>query len=303
MNTFLGTGLLALVGAASVAAAPAEPETIGFRSERLRYVVPESGAVLQTLATDLTAPTCHIIDSIWASAALDALGLIGEAEGALAVHLATVRTERGVDTPSGSLPREIRTDGRAASFWGNADPESAAWLLAACWRHGTTLPEVERSTYLASIWPKLSLAADYLACEPIVGGALSGALPPGAAPLDVLRTHYLGLESSRRIAELLGMEEPGLWSDRRGEIYARIRFRTLNRTDGEEGDEPWVDWWIAVLPGDHSDAGWAVLKTAEAPVLTDSAITEWLEAGSDSEVPLARRDALRCLMEMLPRGG
>jgi hypothetical protein len=263
-----------------------------YASELLGCIDPESGAVVRVPMGEKAAAVCQVFDSVWASAALDALGLHDEAERALAVHVATVRDESGTDTPAGSLPREIRPDGRAASFRGNADPESAAWLLAACWRHGASLSASERIAYLGPIWPRLSLAADYLAREPTVGGALSGALPASAAPLDLLRTHYLGLESSRLAAEALGREEPGLWSDRRGEIYARIRFRTLNQTGDDATMKPWVNWWVALMPGAQADEGWDVLKTAEAPVLTDAAITEWV-----AKEGALRRAALRCLFE------
>lgn len=292
-------GLCALLGALSVAAVPElqEPgngDLAQHRSDLLRQVDAESGAVLRMPAANTPTAICHIIDSVWASAALDAMGLHDAAERALAVHLATVRVLSGTDTPSGSLPRVIRTDGKSASFWGNADPESAAWLLAACWRHGATLPAPERAAYLEPVWPTLVLVADYLAREPVVGGALSGALPAGSAPLDLLRTHYLGLESSRRVAEALGKEEYGPWADRRGEIYSRIRFRTLNQTGVEVGVTPWVDWWITLLPSETSPTSWNVLKAAELPALTDAAITTW----TVDEGP-TRRDALRCLAGIL----
>lgn len=302
-------GLLALLGALSVVAepeaqVPGKGELAQYCGDLLRRVDPESGAVLQAPAGEGADGTCHIIDSVWVSAALDTLGLHDEAARALAVHLATVRAVGGTDTPAGSLPRVIHTDGRAASFWGNADPESAAWLLAACWRHGASLPTPERAAYLEPIWPELSLAADYLAREPVVGGALSGALPAGAAPLDLLRSHYLGLESSRRAAEALGKAEPALWSDRRGEIYSRIRFRTLNQTGGGGILKPWVDWWIGLMPGGQPNADWDVLKTAGAPALTESAITEWAgEEGGVGDVSLARTDGLRCLMGFVASGG
>ena len=300
-------GLMALLGALSVVAGPEAQESGGedlaqHRIDLLGRVDPASGAVLQAPAVEGSDGTCHIIDSVWASAALDALGLHDQAARALAVHLATVRAVSGIDTPSGSLPRVIRPDGKAASFWGNADPESAAWLLAACWRHSVSLPAPERAAYLEPVWPQLSLAADYLAREPVVGGALSGALPAGAAPLDLLRSHYLGLESSRRAAEALGKAEPTLWSDRRSEIYSRIRFRTLNQTGDGGALKPWVDWWIGLMPGGQSNAGWDVLKTAGAPALTESAIAEWAVEES-GEVPLARKDGLRCLMGFVASGG
>jgi hypothetical protein len=264
------------------------------QGELLRYLDPQSGAVLQTPARDGARSTCHILDSIWASAALDTLGLHDQAARALAVHLATVRIISGTDTPAGSLPRVIHPDGKAASFRGNADPESAAWLLAACWRHGAILSAPDRTAFLESIWPVISQVADYLAREPTVGGALSGAIPASSTPLDLLRTHYLGLESSHRMAEVLGKEEPGQWTERRGEIYSRIRFRTLNQTSDEDTMEPWVDWWVG-LPGMHSDAGWDVLKS-EAPSPTDATMAQWTQEGGDSAMSPVRQEALRCLM-------
>ncbi len=260
---------------------------------------PESGGALRAPALSGSATFCDVVDTAWVSAALDALGHPERATQALAVHLATVRSESGMDTPAGSLPRMIYSDGTAASVRGNADPESAAWLLAACWRHAASLGVPERRGFLDAHWLALSRCADYLAREPRVGGALSGALAADTAPLDTLRTHYLGLESSRRMAEALGEEEPGLWTDRREEIYARLRFRKLNQSGGGESGTPWVDWWVLQRPGAiaESGAGWEVLKSEGTPALTEEAIAEWArEEGVGPGAPLALRDALRCLL-------
>src|SRR5690606_8162521 len=120
-------GALAWLCALSVMAAPDESVKeypARYRNDVLRWVAPDSGAVLRRPPSDGTAATCHILDSVWASAALDALGLHEHAARALAVHRDTIRMVSGTDTPAGSLPREIRPTGRAASFRGNADPES-----------------------------------------------------------------------------------------------------------------------------------------------------------------------------------
>jgi hypothetical protein len=101
------------------------------------------------------------------------------------------------------------------------------------------------------------------------------------------------------MAEALGEEEPGLWTDRREEIYARLRFRKLNQIGGGEPTTPWVDWWVLRLPGAkaESGAGWEVLKSEGAPALNDEAIVEWARVeGVGPGAPLALRDALRCLL-------
>lgn len=260
---------------------------------------PESGGALRAPALSGSATYCDVVDTAWVSAALDALGHPERAAQALAVHVATVRSESGMDTPAGSLPRMIYSDGTAASVRGNADPESAAWLLAACWRHTAMLAVSERRGFLEPHWPALSRCADYLAREPQVGGALSGALAANAAPLDTLRIHYLGLESSRRMVEALGEEEPGLWTDRRDEIYARLRFRKLNQSGGVEPGTPWVDWWISQMPGAKAESGmgWEVLKSQGTPALTEEGIAGWVrEEGLGPGAPLALRDALQCLL-------
>ncbi len=265
----------------------------------LLSIDPTSGAALHAPLLVGSAVYSDVFDTAWSAAALDGMGLPDAAQRALAHHLQTVRSAQGVDTPAGSLPRKVYRDGATAFFSGNADPESAAWLLAACWRHAALLAVPERNGFLALHWPALSRCADYLAREPRVGSALSGALAADAAPLDTLRTHYLGLESSRRMAEALGEEEPGLWTDRREEIYARLRFRKLNQIGGGEPTTPWVDWWVLRLPGAkaESGAGWEVLKSEGAPALNDEAIVEWARVeGVGPGAPLALRDALRCLL-------
>ena len=288
-----------LWGGAPEPATGAEPNAIRARLNLSLCLDRESGAAVRAPALSGGATICDVVDTAWASAALDALGHHDDAARALAVHVETIRTERGTDTPAGSLPRTIYRDGTSASPWGNADPASAAWLLAACWRHMTSLPADHQRGYLEAVWPALSLSADYLAREPRVGGTLSGALPAEAAPLDILRVQYLGLESGRRMAAVLGVAEPELWSDRREEIYSRIRFRKLNKVGVGEGGEPWIDWWINARPGAASDRlrEWEVLQTEGATALTASAILDWvLERGLGPEAPLLRRDALRCLL-------
>jgi hypothetical protein len=258
-----------------------------------------SGVALRAPLLGFSAVYSDVFETAWSTAALDRLGLPDAARRALAHHIDSVRAEPAMDTPAGSLPRRIYRNGVTATLSGNADPEGAAWLLAACWRHTASLPATERQEFLALHWPALSRCTDYLAREPRVGGTLSGALPADAAPLGMLRTHYLGLESSRRMAEVLGEETPGLWTDRRDEIYARLRFRTLNKSGGDETNTPWVDWWIAQLPGAGAESGmaWEVLKSAGAPALNEEAIVEWArEKSVGPRAPLALRDALRCLL-------
>lgn len=275
-----------------------EPDAVRARLNLLFCVDGESGAVLDAPAESPLPPRCDVLDSVWASAGLDALGFSELAGRALEFHVKSLRLESGVDTPAGSLPRFTYPNGAAASLSDNANPECAAWLLAACCRHALALPEGDRTAYLEPIWPALEVSTDYLAREPRVGEALSGAQPPVSIALDTLRTHYLGLESSRRMAELLGKGEPTLWSDRRSEIYSRIRFRKLNQTDNDEVYVPWIDWWISVLPGEGegSASGWEVLVRAGAPPLDASAIQRLdFPAELGPSAPLARRDALRCL--------
>lgn len=258
-----------------------------------------SGAVLDAPAQFVLPPRCDVLDSVWASAGLDALGHVELARRALDFHIKSLRPSSGVDMAAGSLPRFSYPNGTVASLSDHENPECAAWLLAACWRHTLTLPEGGRRGYLEPIWPALERSTDYLAREPRVGEALSGAQPPLSIALDTLRTHYLGLESSRRMAALLGKGEPTLWSDRRSEIYSRIRFRKLNQTDNDEMYQPWIDWWIGALPGDDAgaDSDWAVLVRAGAPAL-DALAIQRLDVPPElgPSAPVARRDALRCLI-------
>lgn len=265
----------------------------------------DTGALLHAPAQVTSATYCDVIDSAWASAALDGIGASRRAQDVLAPHVNSLRVESTPEAPAGSLSRRIYPNGAPAFADGNADPEGAAWLLAACWRHAVSLPVAEQAPYLASIWPALERSTDYLAREPRVGGALSGALSAGSAPLDTLRTHYLGLESSRRMATLLGKAEPGLWSDRRSEVYSRIRFRKLNQGDGSGPGSPWIDWWIALLPSAVPEvaAGWEVLKSGIAPELSEASLGEYAkEEDLGFSAPLARRDALRCLLALAGSG-
>jgi hypothetical protein len=265
----------------------------------------DTGTLLHAPAQVTSAAYCDVIDSAWASAALDTIGASRRSQDALAIHVNSLRVESTPETPAGSLPRRIYPNGAPAFLGGNADPEGAAWLLAACWRHAVSLPVAEQAPYLTSIWPALERSADYLALEPRVGGALSGALSAGSATLDTLRIHYLGLESSRRMAILLGEAEPGLWSDRRSEVYSRIRFRKLNQGDGSGPESPWIDWWIRLLPSAVPEvaAGWEVLKSGITPELSEASLGEYAkDEDLGLAAPLARRDALRCLLALSGSG-
>ena len=256
-----------------------------------------SGAVLRAPAGNPPQAYATVFDAVWASAALDALGYTDAGGRALQLHLDGVRPDGGAGYPPGSLPAAVYTTGDLARFDGAADPASAAWLLAACWRHAISLGPEDGGSYLESAWPVLARCADYLAREPGVGRALAGVTSMPDVPLRLLDAHYLGLECARRSVEMLGGEESGMVAERRSELYARIRFRRLNAGASGEAGDPWINRWLRELAGLGLDAesGWqALLDSPEAGAI-EKAVPASIVPAARSDAPVALRDALRCL--------
>jgi len=250
-----------------------------------------SGAVRYEPSSGPAGAVARVFDSVWASAALDSLGYTDGAARALQVHLDSARLEFSDGQPAGSLPAAIYCTGEAARFDGTADPASAAWLLAGCWRHAISLPEDGVGAYLESVTPVLAACAEYLAREPGVGRALLGGGAAAEAPLSLLETHFLGLESWRRILALRGTPEPGVVADRRSELLYLIRIRRQNDVASEQSANPWIGRWLRELwgLGAEASAGWEGL-------VDDGALRRLPETWrADSTTPIALRDALRCL--------
>lgn len=257
-----------------------------------------SGAVLRSPVSFPSLAYVSVFDTVWATAALDWLGYTDTAGRALDFLLRAVRADGEGGLPAGSLPAALFTTGAPASMAGAADPESAAWLIAACWRHALALPAGPRGAYLESAWPALARCADYLAREPEVGGVLAGAGPAGAAPLATLETHYLGLECIGRMQVLLERTEPGQWADRRNELYHWILFRRLNGAERPAAGEPWIAWWLEGLDdtGAAGGAGLEALRDAALPSYLDPATQEpAVPPGCGPMAPYALRAAFRCL--------
>lgn len=282
-----------LKGARAAARDPAHARTV---LDLLLCIDQASGAVLRAPLADPPEAYAAVFDTAWASAALDGLGYTGAAARALQFHLDTVRGPAGDGLPAGSLPATATVAGNPARYAGNADPEAAAWLLAACWRHAQMRPPAAGEDYLAGVWPVLQRSAVYLAREPRAGRALSSGQPAPDVPLALLKTHYLGLECARRIAERLGEAEPGVCADRREEIYSRIRFRVLNGEGGADAGTPWISWWVGQLAGlgEAAASGWDVIAGPEQvpPLGTDAAGLDW---GGRATVPRALPQAIQCL--------
>lgn len=255
-----------------------------------------TGGVLRAPAASPPQAYATVFDAAWVSAALDTLGYTGAAGRALQRHLDSVRMNSTDGYPVGSLPAAIYATGVPARFDGAADPASAAWLIAACWRYAIHRPGEEGTAYLDGVWPILASCADYLAREPRVGRVLgSGADAPDVS-LTVLDTHYLGLESARRCAEFLGIMETEMVVDRRSELYARIRFRRLNDSTPQTAADPWIARWLETL-GDlgGTQARWDVLLDVPGIDRAGDAADGQTMPGSDIPSPVALREALRCL--------
>jgi hypothetical protein len=267
---------------------PDQPEISRAVLDLLLCVDRTTGAIVEDPVAANAWTCATVFASAWSAAALDALGYSDAAERALEVHWGTIRGEGTHGLPAGSLPATIFVSGRVAGFTGAADPAAAAWLLAASWRHAARLPAPGAAAYLGPRWPALAKAVDILAREPEAGLILSGGAPVEGASLYLLETHYLGLESARRISIALNLPETGLAGDRRTELYARIRLGRLNGPDRRRTEPDWVARWVAGLTNADADTGWDVLRGPGAGDPLD---------GSQGipDAPRALRAALHCL--------
>lgn len=255
-----------------------------------------TGAVVVAPASDPALARVSVFDTVWASAALDTMGYTDSVARALDFLLDSVRTT-GIRPPVGSLPAAMWPDGTTVAPDGQAEPASAVWILAGVWRHAMELPDESRARYLDEVWPKLVLCGDFLARDPVVGRALSGRGLSGAVPLSTLEEHYLGLESLRRVADLLGKPEVVQRADRRSELYTRIRIRRLNQDGIAEDGVSWTRGWIGTLTGltESARVGWELLADGGALLPVPG---EGVRRGKGTMVaegvPHALRDALRC---------
>lgn len=279
-------------GAAWLSMAPASLSADARRDllDLLLCVDRASGAIVSTPITIPPGNVVSAFDTAWAVAALDGAGYTDLAGGALDFLIDRVRLDSRSGYPAGSLPAEFYTAGMRARLDRPAAPESAAWLLAAAWRHCAHLGPEAGAAWAARADAVLAACAGFLARDPGAGRVLRGGAASETVSMALLKTQYLGLESARLLGEFRGKPEPGVCADRREELYSRIRFRQINRDAEQAGEAPWAALWVRTMDSGSRSSRWDVLLEGWEGGNMPAAEGPWPESA-----PSALRAALRLL--------
>lgn len=221
--------------------------------------------------------------SVWPMLALDLVGLTDLA-GKHADYLTkTVRKEDRPGRPKGSVPAATFADGLDAFPSAFLDPEAAAWLLAALWRHATCLGEEERRQFLLGKWETVEIVAGFLAGwwderqqEPM-RAPVSPIWRDTPEPMRYL-TAYMGLDAAIRTATTINYAVPPEWRQRKRVLDGLIRLNCLDPANGQWKPDALLPFWRPEL----AEAG---LPSMKQPLMESLEMTP-------NEETLARRRIL-----------
>ena len=172
-------------------------------------------------------------DGAWATLALDMAGCTAAAERHLRFYETLVRKGNKRGMPNGSHPVAAYTSGVEAAPHFILETDSAAWVLASCWRHAQSLKEPARLAYLKTAWEATELMGHFLThwTEGTAGAPLH------SFQRDCLRdrqteaslwTTFMGVTAATNIAHALNRDEARDWADRQNELKSLIQFHRLN---------------------------------------------------------------------------
>ncbi len=206
----------------------------------------------------LTSPPLHIDvprHGVMAAYALSVAGRHELVRKRIDFYLDALRERDAPGRPAGSLPAALYTTGQEAAPHLILDVQAAAWVLWLCREHANALEPGERGAFVSAIWPKLELAAEFLASwqDPRTGMPRTAfdpeTLRDAQTPELVIRIH-MALESALELAALEGEDRPG-WRKRLQELDTIIRERYI----GEDGfwtlPRPERFWNIPLVPDTH----------------------------------------------------
>ncbi len=215
----------------------------------------ETGALVRT---PLASPPLHVDiprHGVMGAYALARAGRHDLVRKRIGFYLDAVRETDSPGRPAGSVPAALYTNGQDAVPHLVLDAQAPAWVLWLCAEHTRTLIPEERAAFVDAIWPKVELAAEFLAAwqDPRTGMPRTAFNPEtlrdGQAPEQVVRT-YMGLESGLALAKLAGQERPD-WRKRLQELEAIIRAGYMGPDGFWNVARPERFWNISLVPRTH----------------------------------------------------
>jgi len=185
----------------------------------------------------------------WINLALDTAGFPETVERHLWFLAGTIRRTPAPGRPIGSLPAACYGDGTEAAPRAVLDADAAAWFAASVWRHGMLVGPAERTAFFESLWPDVTLCADFLARwsrgpfgEP--PPTFDPAILRDRASLESLLAFYLGIESAAHMAADIDAPLPAPWEQQQRQLQSAIQLRP-------EPHRPRLGRIEAVLPAEH----------------------------------------------------
>lgn len=218
----------------------------------------ETGAVVRAPgALDLLALD-YPRHSVWASVALDHLGLSETSERHLVFLLDRVRTVDVPGMPAGSLPAAVHGDGSDGLPRIILDCSSVGWLLWALQYHLAFLDEDAAETFAQKVWPTVHGLSTFL----MTRSELTGLNPPYAfdpqtlkesASNEFLIAARIGLRSAEALAREAGYSRPE-WGQQAKDLERMLKTRALSSDGSWLVDDPLPFWAAGIVAPD--DARW-----------------------------------------------
>lgn len=258
-------------------------------------------------------------NGVWISEAFTAAGRDDLARALTAFHAATQRLDATEVRAYGSLPAASYANGVEGVPHLVQDIDATAWFLWEIARRALGDEPGLRADFWRELHPAVTSAADFLvrwtdarSSRPL--HAFSPALMRDAQTTDNLVAVYLGMSAAIAIAEGTGLEVPGEWRERRGELRTLVEFACFTEEGNVHLDVPRAFMFAELvrpgaprmLPvfearldaggagtfpervGTLLDGAWAAPGIATRPVLGEA--VQRLLADVDSEVGAAPRE-------------
>lgn len=207
----------------------------------------ETGAMVRSPLTQPALARDWPRHGVWMNYALDIAGYSAMAKQHSLFYASLVRDGYRRSKPPGSMPGAVYTDGEEATPHLIVDTEAVAAFLWDGYRHADTLAPEDRIEYLASIWPAVSLGADFLAgwSDGRTERPLQAFDPALGRDAQSGRQYILtrrGLMSALEIAETLEQPAPASWVRRKSGLDVLLQTLLLDEATewGTEVPLPFV---------------------------------------------------------------
>ncbi len=256
-----------------------------------------SGAIIRSPSTQPPLALNWARHAAWINLALDAVKFQPVAMANLSFLSQSIH-DRDASIPLGSMPAALYSDGSPAFPEFLVDIDNTGWLLWSAHQHYRVQPPDLAQAEIAPVWPKLAMAADFLAgwADPRDGAPLHSfdwaSLHDAQRPRNAL-VAFLGLDAACKLAQVFAEEVPPLWTRRRNELDVWIQLRQLH------GREHWapkdeVVFWLTEQVRRPWSAPESVPASGTARQILNPSDPHWAAAADallDTPTPEAIRDA------------